>query len=135
MTTCSSILAWRIPWTEEPGGLQSLGLQRAGHDLALVSRLALWERQVHPPGVEKSGGEEPLSALVAVGPIPYWSGVSGPGAGFAGSAHVEHGRVSEPGIRYQKCSLGRSEAKANPGLHLWMFWFRNSWVDPTIQAF
>ena len=28
----SSILAWRIPWTEEPGGLQSLGLQRVGHD-------------------------------------------------------------------------------------------------------
>ena len=28
----SSILAWRIPWTEEPGGLQSVGLQRAGHD-------------------------------------------------------------------------------------------------------
>ena len=28
----SSILAWRIPWTEEPGGLQSLGSQRVGHD-------------------------------------------------------------------------------------------------------
>ena len=28
----SSILAWRIPWTEEPGGLQSMGLQRFGHD-------------------------------------------------------------------------------------------------------
>ena len=28
----SSILAWRIPWTEEPGKLQSMGLQRAGHD-------------------------------------------------------------------------------------------------------
>ena len=28
MATQSSILAWRIPWTEEPGGLQSLGLQR-----------------------------------------------------------------------------------------------------------
>ena len=27
-----SILAWRIPWTVEPGGLQSIGLQRAGHD-------------------------------------------------------------------------------------------------------
>ena len=27
-----SILAWRIPWTEEPGGLQSVGLQRVGHD-------------------------------------------------------------------------------------------------------
>ena len=31
MGTHSSILAWRIPWTEEPGGLQSMGLQRLGH--------------------------------------------------------------------------------------------------------
>ena len=31
MATHSSILAWRIPWTEEPGGLQSLGSQRVGH--------------------------------------------------------------------------------------------------------
>ena len=34
MVTHSSILAWRIPWTEEPGGLQSTGLQRVGHDWA-----------------------------------------------------------------------------------------------------
>ena len=32
MVTHSSILAWRIPWTEEPGGLQSTGSQRVGHD-------------------------------------------------------------------------------------------------------
>ena len=32
MATHSSILAWRIPWTEEPGGPQSTGLQRAGPD-------------------------------------------------------------------------------------------------------
>ena len=32
MATHSSILAWRIPWTEEPSGLQSIGLQRVGHD-------------------------------------------------------------------------------------------------------
>ena len=32
MATHSSILAWRIPWTEEPGRLQSLGSQRVGHD-------------------------------------------------------------------------------------------------------
>ena len=32
MATHSSILAWRIPWTEESGGLQSMGSQRAGHD-------------------------------------------------------------------------------------------------------
>ena len=31
METHSSILAWRIPWIEEPGGLQSIGLQRVGH--------------------------------------------------------------------------------------------------------
>ena len=32
MATHSSILAWRIPWTEEPGGLQSIGTQRVGQD-------------------------------------------------------------------------------------------------------
>ena len=32
MATHSSILAWRIPWTEEPGVLQSTGSQRVGHD-------------------------------------------------------------------------------------------------------
>ena len=34
MTTHSSILAWKIPGTEEPGRLQSIGSQRVGHDLA-----------------------------------------------------------------------------------------------------
>jgi len=32
MATHSSILAWRIPWTEDPGGPQFIGLQRVGHD-------------------------------------------------------------------------------------------------------
>ena len=32
MATHSNILAWRIPWTEEPGRLQSMGSQRVGHD-------------------------------------------------------------------------------------------------------
>ena len=32
MATHSSVLVWRIPWTEEPGGLQLIGLQRVGHD-------------------------------------------------------------------------------------------------------
>ena len=31
MATYSSILAWKIPWREKPGGLQSMGLQRVGH--------------------------------------------------------------------------------------------------------
>ena len=32
MSTHSSTLAWKIPWMEEPGGLQSIGLLRVGHD-------------------------------------------------------------------------------------------------------
>ena len=32
MATHSSVLAWRIPWSEEPGGLQSMGSQRVRHD-------------------------------------------------------------------------------------------------------
>ena len=35
MATHSSILAWRIPWTDGPVRLQSMGLQRVGHDLAM----------------------------------------------------------------------------------------------------
>ena len=34
MATHSCIFAWRIPWTEEPGGLQSIGSQKVWHDLA-----------------------------------------------------------------------------------------------------
>jgi len=45
MATHSSILAWRIPWTEEPSGLQSMGSQRVGHDLA-----------TKPPPPPPSGG-------------------------------------------------------------------------------
>ena len=44
MVTYSSILAWRIPWTEEPGGLQSLGSQRVGHFYLTITFL------VTPPG-------------------------------------------------------------------------------------
>ena len=35
MATQSGILAWEIPWTEKPGGVQSMGSQRAQHDLAI----------------------------------------------------------------------------------------------------
>ena len=54
MATHSSILAWRIPWTEEPGGLQSLGSQRVGHgssDLAppfIKSKVLPTDSNVHP---------------------------------------------------------------------------------------
>ena len=41
MATHSSILAWEITWTEEPGGLQSMGLQRVGQDLATKQQQSL----------------------------------------------------------------------------------------------
>ena len=40
MATHSSILAWKIPWTEEPGGLQSMGLQRVSHERAHIHAAA-----------------------------------------------------------------------------------------------
>ena len=43
MATHSSILAWRIPWTGEPGGLQFMGLQRVRHDWA-TNKLLLLEK-------------------------------------------------------------------------------------------
>ena len=39
MATLSSFLAWRIPWTEEPGGLQSMGLQRVRHDWSNLAHI------------------------------------------------------------------------------------------------
>ena len=44
MATHSSILVWRIPWTEEPGGLQSIGSQRVGH---LVLKCLVFYRQIY----------------------------------------------------------------------------------------
>ena len=41
MVIYSNILAWKIPWTEDPGGLQSMGSQRAGHDLSAEQQQTL----------------------------------------------------------------------------------------------
>ena len=41
MAMCSSVLAWKIPWTEEPSGLQVMGSQRVGH--YLVTKTTKWE--------------------------------------------------------------------------------------------
>ena len=58
MATHSSILAWRIPWTEEPGRLQSKGLPRVGHDWRL-SKHALYstENYIRYPVLNHSGKE------------------------------------------------------------------------------
>ena len=46
MATHSSILAWRIPWTEEPGWLQSTGSPRVGHDWVTSPSFPFWTSQV-----------------------------------------------------------------------------------------
>ena len=47
IATHSSILTWRIPWTEEPGGLQSMGSQRVGHNQA--PNTYMWLKMVSNP--------------------------------------------------------------------------------------
>ena len=63
MATHSSILAWRIPWTEEPGGLQSMGSQRVGHDRAPSLSFSLGSPRVpvvaHQQGLPQHLDERP----------------------------------------------------------------------------
>ena len=65
MVTHSSILAWRIPWTEEPGGLLSTGSHRVGHDRSNLARMHALEKEMAThsnilawriPGMGEPGG-------------------------------------------------------------------------------
>ena len=66
MAPHSSTLAWRVPWTEEPGGLQSMGSLRVRHDRAISLSLFAsmhWRRKWHPTPVflpEESQGQGSL---------------------------------------------------------------------------
>ena len=49
MATHSSILAWKIPWTEEPDELQSMGLQRVGYDSVIeLTLMQPWSHGIYP---------------------------------------------------------------------------------------
>ena len=52
MATQSSILACEISWSEEPGGLQSMGSQRVGHDLRTLSRVTKQQQQALSVGLQ-----------------------------------------------------------------------------------
>ena len=67
MATHSSTLAWKIPWTEEPGGLQSLRLQRVRHDWATSLSLftfMLWRRKWQPTPMFLPGESQEWWSLV-----------------------------------------------------------------------
>ena len=65
MATHSSILAWKTPWTEEPGGLQPMGSQTVGHDRATSLHSLLTELVKNLPAMQETpvkflGWEDPL---------------------------------------------------------------------------
>ena len=67
MAPNSSTLAWKVPWTEEPGGLQSMGLRRVGHDWATSLSLftfMLWRRKWQPTPVFLLGESQGRGSLV-----------------------------------------------------------------------
>ena len=67
MATHSSTLAWKIPWTEEPGRLQSMRLWRVGHDWATSLSLFTfmhWRRKWQPTPVFLRGGSQGQGSLV-----------------------------------------------------------------------
>ena len=67
MAPHSSTLAWKIPWTEEPGGLQSMGLRRVGHDWATSLSLFTfmhWRRKWQPTPVFLPGESQGQRSLV-----------------------------------------------------------------------
>ena len=72
MAPHSSTLAWRIPWTEEPGGLQSMESRRVGHDR--VTSLSLftfmhWRRKWQPTPVFSPGESEGRGSVVGCSPL------------------------------------------------------------------
>ena len=80
MAPHSSTLAWKIPWTEEPGGLQSMGSLRVGHDWATSLSFSLstfmhWRRKWQPTPVllpRKSHGQRSLVGCSPLGSL--WVG-------------------------------------------------------------
>ena len=65
MATHSSILAWRIPWTKEPGGLQSTGSQRVGHDWETSLSLAFtFKEELADDTTLMAESEEELKSLL-----------------------------------------------------------------------
>ena len=91
MATPSSVLAWRTPWTEEPGGLQSTGPQRVGHDLVTRKQQqqkaryqATWHQPLglSLPTVFKGSNSKSAQLLTCLTPFCY-SDNKGCGPSFA----------------------------------------------------
>ena len=75
----SSILAWRIPWTEEPGGLPSMGSQRVRHERVQMAVVLEWSDSVYPRLCVNSHTSILESVVSTHVFLPHYRSVSGPG--------------------------------------------------------
>ena len=71
MAIHSSTIAWKIPWTQEPGRLQSMGLQRVGHDWAKAINQSLARKDVEAEAKLKGFQKESLNEVQGPNKIPY----------------------------------------------------------------
>ena len=89
---------WEIPWTEEPGRLQSLGSQRVGHDRVTEQAHSEIQSQVCPPGESSSGYEE--------------------GSETPGSSSPSHAFQKSDHALWPFCALASAPLKDRKQLHL-----------------
>ena len=117
MATHSSIIAWKIPWTEEPGGLQSMGLQRVGHDWSNSAAACLFSY-----GLPGSDGKVCLQYGRSgfdpwVGKIPWRRKWQPTPVFLTGKSHGQRRLAG------YYCSCGRKESDTTEWLHFLSFTF------------
>ena len=118
MATPSSILAWRIPWTEEPGGLQSMESQRVGYDLEIESQQQrskdkswlMWRSGSSTSSLRLSPGQFLLRSLLDWAPTHHICYVLYTLLGdfiFLTSFHCHNSLVTIIGIIISSCRWGK----------------------------
>ena len=109
MATHSSILAWRIPWTEEPGGLQSMGLRRAGHDWATNTFTLFQDQSQRKPTSHYKSSQAGLHTLFSLGSWPHSPpGVEAPVAESQGVAQRHKIREEHARCHWEPRAMGRA---------------------------
>ena len=116
MAPYSSTLAWRILWTEEPGGLLSMGSHRVGHDW--VTSLSLftfmhWRRKWQPTPVFLPGESQGLGSLV--GCCLWGRRVRHDWSNLASSSSSTSGKISNWTQRITNCQLITDATWSYPG--------------------
>ena len=116
MTTRSSILAWKIPWTEAAGELQSMGSQRVRHDLVAKHALMSYTICIHAQSLSRLQLFATPWTIACQAPLSmgfsrqeYWSGLSFPSPGDHPDPGIEPASLASPAL------ASRFFATAPPG--------------------